>query len=92
MLTRAILMVGALRTTHPEPDLAVSLSLLNDTLDQAMNSIRQSVHDLHDSSADLKESLELLIRDFTYCPVSLQYAMQPDIPREAPPQPDIYCT
>ena len=40
MLTRAILMVGALRTTHPEPDLAVSLSLLNDTLDQAMNSIR----------------------------------------------------
>lgn len=82
MLTRAILMVGALRTTHPEPDLAVSLSLLNDTLDQAMNSIRQSVHDLHDSSADLKESLELLIRDFTYCPVSLQYAMQPDIPRE----------
>lgn len=82
MLTRAILMVGALRTTHPEPDLAVSLSLLNDTLDQAMNSIRQSVHDLHDSSADLKESLELLIRDFTYCPVSLQYTMQPDIPRE----------
>ena len=82
MLTRAILMVGALRTTHPEPDLAVSLSLLNDTLDQAMNSIRQSVHDLHDSSADLKESLELLIHDFTYCPVSLQYAMQPDIPRE----------
>lgn len=82
MLTRAILMVGALHTTHPEPDLAVSLSLLNDTLDQAMNSIRQSVHDLHDSSTDLKESLKLLIRDFTYCPVSLQYAMQPDIPRE----------
>ena len=82
MLTRAILMVGALRTIHPEPALAAPLSLLNDTLDQAMNSIRQSVHDLHDSSVDLRESLELLIRDFTYCPVSLQYSMQPDVPRE----------
>lgn len=99
MLTRAILMVGALRAIYREhrlPDfhpnmtdssqdqtpLAQSLSQLNDTLNQAMDSIRQSVHDLHDSSINLQESLETLIRDFTFCPVKLHYEMSLELPRE----------
>ena len=111
MLTRAILMVGALRAVHlqnlssaaspgcsdvqsltpssssecsgtSEDSLTRSLSQLNDTLNQAMNSIRQSVHDLHDSSINLQESLENLIRDFTFCPVKLHYEMPLNLPRE----------
>lgn len=82
MLTRSILMVGALRAIHREPEMAQSLEQLNDTLNQAMNNIRQSVHDLHDSSVNLREALETLIRDFTFCPVTLQYEMSLDIPRE----------
>lgn len=82
MLTRAILMVGALRAVHREDALARSLSQLNDTLNQAMDSIRRSVHDLHDSSVNLQESLETLIRGFTFCPVKLHYEMPLDLPRE----------
>lgn len=82
MLTRAILMVGALRTIQKEGPMAEPLNQLNDTLNQAMNNIRQSVHDLHDSSVNLKESLETLIREFTFCPVKLHYEMSQELPRE----------
>lgn len=82
MLTRAILLVGVLKTIHHEAALDEPLSQLDTTLNQAMNSIRQSVHDLHDSSVNLRESLEALIRDFTFCPVALDYEMSPELPKE----------
>lgn len=83
MLTRSILMVGALRAIHRQDRaLSESLAQLDDTLNQAMNSIRQSVHDLHDSSVNLKESLETMIREFTFCPVTLRYDLSPEVPRE----------
>lgn len=82
MLTRAILMVGALRTVCREDALLAPLSQLEDTLNQAMNSIRQSVHDLHDSSVSLEETLQSLIQEFTFCPVTLHYSMSPYLPRE----------
>lgn len=82
MLTRSILMVGALKTINKESSLAEPLNQLDTTLNQAMNSIRQSVHDLHDSSVNLRDSLQTLIREFTFCPVTLTYEMSPDLPRD----------
>lgn len=82
MLTRSILMVGALKTVCREPELTAPLEQLADTLGEAMDSIRRSVHDLHDSSVDLEEALRSMIRDFTFCPVSLQYDMPPGLPGE----------
>lgn len=80
MLTRSILLVGALRTISKEPALAQPLSDLNDTLNQAMNSIRESVHDLHDSSVSLKDTLQTLVDEFTFCPARLEYDMSPELP------------
>ncbi len=40
-----------------------------------MNSIRLSVHDLHDGAIDLKTSVEQLVNDFTFCKVELDYDM-----------------
>ena len=57
MLSRSILQVGALGTIHKEEPLHEQLTSINDTLNQAMNSIRESVHDLHDDSIDLKLAL-----------------------------------
>lgn len=82
MLTRSILMVGALKITRQEPELATPLAQLEDTLNQAMNSIRRSVHDLHDSSVNLQDTLQALIRDYTFCPVTLHYEMSPEVPRD----------
>lgn len=82
LLTRSILMVGALRTTQKDPALSEPLAQLNDTLDQAMNAIRTSVHDLRDSSMDLNASLNTLIQEFSFCPIDLQYDLPDSLPRE----------
>lgn len=91
MLTRSILMVGALKAvykTNGQPEapkasdmLTSSLDQLETTLSSAMDSIRSSVHDLHDSSVNLQDSLESLIRHFTFCPVKLHYQMSPETPQ-----------
>lgn len=57
MLSRSILQVGALTTIHKEEPLHEQLTSINDTLNQAMNNIRESVHDLHDESIDLKQAI-----------------------------------
>lgn len=82
MLSRSILMLGALKTVHKDDDLSSPLSNLEDTLSQAMDSVRQSVHDLHDESINLKEAVENLIRDLHDYKITLSYDMGYDIPKE----------
>ena len=74
LLSRSILQLGALKAVHrQEPELNAQLDTLKSTLSQAMDSIRESVHDLHEESIDLRSQLETLCRGFTFCPISLQY-------------------
>ena len=54
MLTRSLLQSGALIVANKDENLQEPLEGLRDTLDQAMTSIRESVHDLHDESIDLQ--------------------------------------
>ena len=58
MLTRSLLQVGAIKTINKDEVLEEPLEGLRDTLDQAMTSVRTSVHDLYDESIDLKAVLE----------------------------------
>lgn len=62
MLSRSILQVGALGTVHGEEPLHGQLTAINGTLNQAMNSIRESVHDLRDDSIDLRQAVADAIR------------------------------
>lgn len=57
MLTRSLLQVGAIKTINKDEVLEEPLDGLRDTLDQAMTSVRSSVHDLYDESIDLKAVL-----------------------------------
>lgn len=57
LLTRSILQVGALSVISRDDTQKEALNSLKDTLNTAMTNIRQSVHDLHDESVDLKLSL-----------------------------------
>lgn len=57
MLTRSILQIGALATINKETPLHEQLVSVNDTLNSAMTSIRESVHDLHDDSVDLRQAI-----------------------------------
>lgn len=80
MLSCSILMTGAVRTINTDPAVGQSLRQLEDTLHGAMDNIRQSVHDLHDGSVDLKSTLEHLAASYTFCPVSLEYDMGRRVP------------
>lgn len=80
LLSRCILMTGALQTINQNERCTESLHLLQDTLSQAMDNIRDSVHNLHDDSINLQKSMENLINGFTFCPIHLEYDISNDIP------------
>lgn len=80
MLSRSILMTGALQAINQDENCKESLQILQDTLSQAMNNIRASVHNLHDDSINLQKSIKSLIENFTFCPVHLEYDIQSDVP------------
>ncbi|RKI38863.1 two-component sensor histidine kinase [bacterium D16-51] len=80
MLSRSILMTGALQAINQDDNCSEPLQLLQDTLSQAMDNIRASVHNLHDDSINLQKSIENLIRNFTFCPAHLEYDIQNDVP------------
>lgn len=82
MLSRSILQSGALIAINKDPDLKEPLGSLKDTLSHAMDSIRESVHDLHDDSVDLKFSLQTMLQDFTGYDVHLEYDMGTILPKD----------
>jgi signal transduction histidine kinase len=74
LLTRSIFQISALNVKHTaEPDLLGELGLVKDTLTDAMDSIRSSVHGLHDESVDLELKLRTMAEEFKFCPVKLRY-------------------
>lgn len=60
IITRSILQMGALMTINKEEPLHGQLTSVKENLDCAMNNIRESVHDLHDESIDLEQSVKEL--------------------------------
>lgn len=82
MLSRSILMTGALLTVEKEGAAYHGLLGLKDTLSQAMDSIRQSVHDLHDDSIDLRQAAHEIAEPMRQAfDVTLEYDMSEAIPR-----------
>jgi len=73
LLSSAILQSGALLLINQDEMVKAHLKTLNDTLLQAMNNIRSSVHELYDESIDLNARIEELVRQFTFCELSYEY-------------------
>ena len=72
ILSRTILMVGALKTVNEDPKLTEPLDQIEHSLQTAMNSIRDSVRELHDDSIDLKAASTALLRG---CQAEFRYDM-----------------
>lgn len=81
VLSRTILMTGAVRAVNKDRQLDSLLKGLDDSLNSAMDSIRSSVHDLHDDSINLRETIEGIIWDFKQMNVEMKYDMSEIIPR-----------
>lgn len=82
ILSRSILMTGALATINRDEAMKAPIASLEEQLNEAMTSIRTSVHDLHDDSVDLQEAAGLLIRDFRACPARFECSVSRNVPRE----------
>ena len=63
MITRSILQMGALMTINKEEPLHGQLESVKTNLDVAMNNIRESVHDLHDESVDMKQTIVDMMKE-----------------------------
>jgi signal transduction histidine kinase len=79
MLSRSILQIGALLTISKDEETKKNLKLIKDTLSEAMDSIRSSVHDLHDEAIDLQTEIQTLINNFKFCPVELNYDIESNL-------------
>ena len=81
LLSRTILITGALKAVNKDAAVGEPLAQLENSLNQAMDSVRKSVHDIHDDSVDLQKAVEGLILEFQFCRVGLEYDMDMDVPR-----------
>lgn len=82
ILSRSILMLGAIKAVNKKEELEEPLNTLHETLSEAMNNIRISVHDLHDESINLEENIRKLVHDFTFCKTELEYDMGLSVPKD----------
>lgn len=82
VISRTILMIGALLSSSGKETDKESLKGIKETLSAAMDTIRKSVHDLHDEAIDLQCGIQSLISDYKYCPVKLDYDITSDVEKE----------
>lgn len=83
LLSRSLLQVGAMLTVKKDDE---ALLLLKESLDDAMNGIRSSVHDLRDEALDLEVSVTGLLSDFSDYKTEFEYDIAGPLP-----SPLIYC-
>ncbi len=82
LLSRAIIQAGSINAITTDQQIKPFMGQLKDTLDDAMNNIRNSVHDLHDESIDLNSSIKSLCDSFEFCPVDLHCETSSQVPRD----------
>ncbi len=82
MLSRAILLTGVLKTINKDYTCTEHIDNLHDCLNQAMDNIRESVHNLHDDSINLKNAIENIVKNFNFCSITLVYDMGFNVPND----------
>ena len=81
MLSRSILQVGALLTINKDEALREYIVGVKNTLDSAMTSIRESVHDIHGESIDLEAKIKEIVVDMKDVKINIEYDITNNVPR-----------
>jgi len=82
LLSRAILINGAVKTINKQDNLDEPINSLDEALNSAMSTIRSSVHDMHNESINLYEAINTLTNDFNKCNVDFKYDCTINVPTE----------
>ena len=80
LLSRAILLLGAISTVNKDENLDPQLKMLAETLDESMEKMRASVHDLHDDSIDLQKNFDEIISQLKNFKVTTDLDLDEAIP------------
>lgn len=82
MLSRSILQTAALTMIAKESAVKEQLGILSVTLNQAMDSIRESVHDLQDDSVNLESTVAKMLDGYEMYEIHYEYEIHSEMPRE----------
>ena len=82
LLSRGILLLGAIVTVNKDENIAPQLKMLSDTLDESMEKMRSSVHDLHDDSIDLKKNIDEILVELKSFTVNTELDLDEALPTE----------
>jgi signal transduction histidine kinase len=76
LISRSLIHIGALLTVSKEKNTKEGLHVLQDSLSEGMDSIRSSIHNIHNESIDLFSQIDTLVKDFCFCPISFDYSLR----------------
>ncbi len=82
LLSRGILLLGAIVTVNKDENIAPQLKMLSDTLDESMEKMRSSVHDLHDDSIDLKKNIDEILGELKNFTINTELDLDEALPTE----------
>ena len=82
LLSRAILLLGAISTINKDEAIAPQLKMLSDTLDESMEKMRSSVHDLHDDSIDLEKNITEILNELKGFTVNTELDLDENLPTD----------
>lgn len=73
LLSRSLLQIGALLTISKEEVVKQELTILKDSISEGMDSIRASIHNMHEESIDLYYTVDKLMKEFQFCHITWEY-------------------
>lgn len=78
LLSSSILQIGALLAITKDDTEKTYLTQIKDTLTEGMDSIRNSIHNIHEGSMNLEGKIRELAKNYTFCPVTISYEINND--------------
>lgn len=72
-LSSSLLQIGAMIAINTDEQLKESLLNMKETLSDGMNSIRNSVHDLHEDTLNLEREMNKIVDQFTFCAINFNF-------------------
>lgn len=73
IISRSLLQIGAIITISSDGPVKDGLVSVKETLSTGMDSIRESIHNLHEDSMNLEDKINEFIDEFTYCDIEFKY-------------------
>lgn len=82
-LSGSILQIAALTAVVRDEAVASHLKEVNERLTDGMNSIRASIHNIHEESVDLNLKITEMVNSFDFCPIEYIYDVERDLSSKA---------